>query len=117
MIAFQYLKAIYCQMNTILMIMSARWFISDQRFPNKLTYGHNFRLLFVQDYPIMARTKRTAGKSTGGKAWTKKLAGMAAKKSAGPQGGVKKPHRYRPGTVALREIRRYQKVGCVAFIS
>ena len=25
------------------------------------------------------------------------------------QCGVKKPHRYRPGTVALREIRRYQK--------
>jgi histone H3 len=24
-------------------------------------------------------------------------------------GGVKKPHRYRPGTVALREIRRFQK--------
>ena len=24
-------------------------------------------------------------------------------------GGVKKHHRYRPGTVALREIRRYQK--------
>jgi histone H3 len=24
-------------------------------------------------------------------------------------GGVKKPHRYRPGTVALREIRRYQR--------
>ncbi|OXB71560.1 UNVERIFIED_CONTAM: hypothetical protein H355_000031 [Colinus virginianus] len=24
-------------------------------------------------------------------------------------GGIKKPHRYRPGTVALREIRRYQK--------
>lgn len=23
-------------------------------------------------------------------------------------GGVKKPHRYRPGTVALREIRKYQ---------
>jgi histone H3 len=26
-----------------------------------------------------------------------------------PTGGVKKPHRYRPGTVALREIRKYQK--------
>ena len=26
-----------------------------------------------------------------------------------PSGGVKKPHRYRPGTVALREIRKYQK--------
>jgi len=24
-------------------------------------------------------------------------------------GGVKRPHRFRPGTVALREIRRYQK--------
>ncbi len=24
-------------------------------------------------------------------------------------GGVKKPHKYRPGTVALHEIRRYQK--------
>ncbi|KAI1707388.1 core histone h2A/H2B/H3/H4 domain-containing protein [Ditylenchus destructor] len=34
---------------------------------------------------------------------------MAARKSAPATGGVKKPHRYRPGTVALREIRRYQK--------
>ena len=24
-------------------------------------------------------------------------------------GGIKKPHRYRPGLVALREIRRYQQ--------
>jgi len=37
------------------------------------------------------------------------LATKAARKSAGSSGGVKKPHRYRPGTVALREIRRYQK--------
>jgi hypothetical protein len=32
-------------------------------------------------------------------------------------GGVKKPHRYKPGTVALREIRRYQvrtpKLSCI----
>ncbi|KOM39698.1 hypothetical protein LR48_Vigan03g308000 [Vigna angularis] len=34
---------------------------------------------------------------------------MAARKSAPTTGGVKKPHRYRPGTVALREIRKYQK--------
>ncbi|KAI5072575.1 hypothetical protein GOP47_0012681 [Adiantum capillus-veneris] len=26
-----------------------------------------------------------------------------------PTGGVKKPHRFRPDTVALREIRKYQK--------
>jgi histone H3 len=59
----------------------------------------------------MARTKQTARKSTGGKAPRKQLATKAARKSAptGTAGGIKKPHRYRPGTVALREIRRYQK--------
>ena len=31
------------------------------------------------------------------------------KKGAGQSAAPKKPHRYRPGTVALREIRRYQK--------
>ena len=55
----------------------------------------------------MARTKQTARKSTGGKAPRKQLATKDARKRA--TGGVKKPHRYRPGTVALREIRRYQK--------
>jgi histone H3 len=59
--------------------------------------------------PAMARTKQTARKSTGGKAPRKQLATKAARKSAPAVGGVKKPHRYRPGTVALREIRKYQK--------
>jgi histone H3 len=57
----------------------------------------------------MARTKQTARKSTGGKAPRKQLATKMARKVAPATGGVKKPHRYRPGTVALREIRRYQK--------
>ena len=57
----------------------------------------------------MARTKQTARKCTGGKAPRKQLATKAARKSAPTSGGVKKPHRYRPGTVALREIRKYQK--------
>jgi histone H3 len=39
----------------------------------------------------------------------KQLATKAARKTAPATGGVKKPHRYRPGTVALREIRKYQK--------
>ncbi len=47
----------------------------------------------------MARTKQTARKSTGGKAPRKQLATKAARKSAPSTGGVKKPHRYRPGTV------------------
>lgn len=54
--------------------------------------------------------RQTARKSTGGKAPRKQLAAKAARKSAPTTtGGVKKPHRYKPGTVALREIRRYQK--------
>jgi len=57
----------------------------------------------------MARTKQTARKSTGGKAPRKMLATKTARKSAPATGGVKKPHRWRPGTRALREIRRYQK--------
>ncbi|CAN6297642.1 unnamed protein product [Urochloa humidicola] len=47
----------------------------------------------------MARTKQTARKYTGGKAPRKQPA----------TGGMKKPHRFRPGTVALHEIRKYQK--------
>ena len=58
----------------------------------------------------MARTKQTARKSTGGKAPRKQLAAKAARKSApASTTGVKTPRRYRPGTVALREIRKYQK--------
>ncbi len=37
------------------------------------------------------------------------MANKAARKTAPADGGVKKPHRFRPGTVALREIRKYQK--------
>ncbi|XP_006865076.1 PREDICTED: histone H3.3-like [Chrysochloris asiatica] len=57
----------------------------------------------------MARTKKTALKSTSGKAPWKQLATKAACKSVPSTGGGKKPHGYRSGTVALREIRRYQK--------
>ena len=56
----------------------------------------------------MARTKQTARKSTGGKAPRKQLATKAAAYHAA-QRVKKKPRRFRPGTVALREIRKYQK--------
>ncbi len=60
----------------------------------------------------MARTKQTACKLTGGKAPRIHLATKAARnlnlnRSIG--GGVKKPHRWRLGTLALREIRKNQK--------
>ena len=65
----------------------------------------------------MARTKQTARKSTGGKAPTEQLATSSARsaarkagvRKASGQAGVRKRNRYRPGTVALRQIRRYQK--------
>lgn len=55
----------------------------------------------------MARTKETArSKSLG----AKKSAKVAKKASSGAaKSGVKRAHRFRPGTVALREIRRYQR--------
>ena len=58
----------------------------------------------------MARTKKSVnGKSTGEKVPAKRNVAKAYKYSAKIQRGMKKPHRYRPGTVALQEIRRYQK--------
>lgn len=58
----------------------------------------------------MARTKQTARKSTGGKAPRKQLATKRQRESnTGGISPIKRPHRYRPGTVALREIRKFQK--------
>ena len=65
----------------------------------------------------MARTKQTARKQTGSKAPRKALANKAARKTVAAEsvvattqhGCIKKPHRFRPGTVSLREIRKYQK--------
>lgn len=60
----------------------------------------------------MARTKQTTRRSTGGKAPLEPPAMSTAKRTYDPlraSGGVKRIRRYRPGTVALREIRKYQK--------
>jgi len=48
----------------------------------------------------MARTKQTARKSTGGKAPRKQLVTVAARKQRPKIGGVRKPHRFRPGMAA-----------------
>lgn len=63
----------------------------------------------------MARTKQTSRKSTGNKVPRKQLSYKAtiqhhaARKSAPISDGVRKKPRFRPGSVALREIRKYQK--------
>lgn len=55
----------------------------------------------------MARTKKTKGTKSPRKQPKKSLAKAKARKAGDLS--VKKPLRYRPGTVALREIRKYQK--------
>ena len=75
-------------------------------------------MIFRDDPRKMARTKQTARKSTGGKTPRKELATLASRinhiLSTSSQknyfgGNLRTPHRFRPGTVALREIRKYQK--------
>lgn len=55
--------------------------------------------------------KTTATRGGGNKTSVVKRGGnkTPARKKAPEVGGIKKPHRFRPGTVALREIRKYQK--------
>ena len=81
------------------------------RKPTHLVPLHPHAPLSRHPTAAMARTKQTARKSTGGKAPRKQLATKAARKSAPPgaTGTTKKKTRYKPGTVALREIRQYQK--------
>ena len=59
----------------------------------------------------MARTKQPAKKTTQSQLVNKKLLMNAARKMAPIPGGDtgRGKRRYRPGTVALREIRKYQK--------
>ncbi|KAB7500945.1 histone H3 [Armadillidium nasatum] len=87
------LIVLFCR--TYAKLRSIKWLLGTRKAYLKFSLSKN----------KMARTKQTARKSTGGKAPRKQLATKAARKSAPATGGVKKPHRYRPGTVALREIR------------
>ncbi|KEJ82374.1 Histone H3 [Oxytricha trifallax] len=59
----------------------------------------------------MARTKQTARKIIAGKKPRKQICNKAARKQGGEfmAQPVKKAHRFRAGTVALREIRKFQK--------
>jgi histone H3 len=65
----------------------------------------------------MARTKQAVHSPHGGKSARKMLRAKAAevdekhaaKKKAPHISGVKRSQKYRPGTIALREIRKYQK--------
>jgi histone H3 len=57
----------------------------------------------------MARTKQTAHKSTGGAIPRYHLATKTARATVQKAIAMRKPHHWRPGTVALREILKFQK--------
>jgi histone H3 len=57
----------------------------------------------------MARVKQTAHKSTGGVPPRYHLATKAAQSAGQKAIATRKPHRWRPGTVAARKIRKFQK--------
>ena len=59
----------------------------------------------------MARTKQTARKQVICEKAPRKIIGSKAARKSAPivEMGIKKPRRFRPGTVALREIRKFQK--------
>jgi histone H3 len=58
----------------------------------------------------MARTKQTARKSTGRAPPCLHLATKTAQAVAQKAIAVRKPHRWRPGMAALREIRKFKKI-------
>lgn len=61
----------------------------------------------VREADEAAAAAKSGRQDTGKKAPRKQLASGKTYQPAAT--GVKKPHRYRPGTVALKEIRKYQK--------
>jgi histone H3 len=102
-------------------------------FISRNVFNHQYSISHVRNLNLhlrMARTKQTARKSTGGKSPRTILATKAARRSAPSTsfgvpnltvlksdyanrcvqnvGMFRKPHRFRPGTIALMQIRAYQ---------
>jgi histone H3 len=101
---------------TLLSAISISWNKRNCAKVNGIFSGVLFFFFFLFIYlvklhlMVMVRIKQTGRMSIGGKAPRKQLALKAIHRTSGPiTGGVKRRHRYRPGTVALREIRKYQK--------
>ena len=80
-------------------------------FDTKLRAELNWGADEYQRYEEEQHKKHLAHVDTGGK-WPRKQIATKAARKANPNhlpAGIKKPHRYRPDTVALHEIHHYQK--------
>ena len=70
--------------------------------------GENSDMLAPNDHAWLRRLKPLLGRAKQPRSQLQAKS-LCKKGTAQPAEGGKKPHRYRPGTVALQEIRRYQK--------
>ena len=79
-------------------------------FDVKLRAELNWTEEEYRKYEEEQRKKKHVGTDIGGKQPRKTILTKAARKvNPNPPAGIKRPHRYRPGTVALHEIHHYQK--------
>ena len=83
------------------------WHVQNKQHVNRPVEKHHASSTYKLDPKLLPDHRNT--QLTYSLLNMRRLATKAARKSAPTAGGVKKPHRYRPGTVALREIRKYQK--------
>ena len=79
--------------------------------PWRMTGATKLGLNPGQKHETIKKALAEARKSIAAKKAAKKSGTKAPKSGTVPknQGGVRKPHRFWPGTVALKQIRRYQK--------
>ena len=84
-------------------------FLKENNIQTQITRTKTPKILLPHQQLAMARTKQTARQSTGGKAPWMHLATKAARVATQSTGDIKRPHCYRPGTVALCKIHKYQK--------
>ena len=90
-------------------VMPPPFFLKENNIQTQITRTKTPKILLPHQQLAMARTKQTARQSTGGKAPWMHLATKAARVATQSTGDIKRPHCYRPGTVALCEIHKYQK--------
>lgn len=79
---------------------AAYWDMNSPRNGSRSSGRSNLQVR-VPRAPSSRRGKQTARKGTGGPEPRQELATKAQRKNAPQAGGVKKPHRYRPGTIAV----------------
>jgi histone H3 len=88
-----------------------KWLRLNNKQAARVSTGGKTPVLPLQTKAGREKYLRTYGRAAYDRAYGGKTPGVvsSARKTVPNGGGIKKPHRYHPGTVALHEIRRYKK--------